>query len=199
MACWLPLTLAACASSSQASVPAGPARAAASPAPAASAPAPAAPSPSAYPDDPAGSRLPFQCQRDESGSGPPVPPVPAISAVRAATHPGFDRFVIQFTGASAAYRIQPQSNAAFTLDTGRGGLVTLQGAAGLRVVMTPASAHDTYSGPTDLVTGFPALREAAQVGDYEGYTTWALGLARPACYRAFTLAGPARLVIDVQQ
>jgi hypothetical protein len=37
-----------------------------------------------------------------------------------------------------------------------------------------------------------------KVGDFEGVVQWALGLSKPACYRATIMANPARLVIDIQ-
>jgi len=40
------------------------------------------------------------------------------------------------------------------------------------------------------------LLESQQVEDFEGYVQWGLGLSRSACYRAFVLQSPDRLVID---
>jgi hypothetical protein len=42
------------------------------------------------------------------------------------------------------------------------------------------------------------LLELRQVEDFEGTVQWGLGLSKTACYRAFYLTNPARLVIDIQ-
>ena len=39
---------------------------------------------------------------------------------------------------------------------------------------------------------------ADQMEDFEGVVQWGLGLSKLACYRAFFLTNPTRLVIDVQ-
>jgi hypothetical protein len=64
--------------------------------------------------------------------------------------------------------------------------------------MKGADEHTSYSGPTDYKTGYPVLEEARQVQDFEGTVKWGLGLSKAACYRAFFLTNPDRLVIDVQ-
>jgi hypothetical protein len=79
----------------------------------------------------------------------------------------------------------------------RGQRVRLLGRAGLRLVLFPASGFRSYTGPRDFKPRFPQLREARQLGDFEGYVSWGLGLARPSCTRVFTLRAPRRLVIDV--
>jgi hypothetical protein len=63
--------------------------------------------------------------------------------------------------------------------------------------MHTATGRGTYFGAADFRTGFPQLREARLLGDFEGYVTWGLGLAHPSCKRVFKLTGPTRLVIDV--
>ena len=76
--------------------------------------------------------------------------------------------------------------------------MTLQGNYGLLIKLFSADGHTAYSGPTDIKTGYKGLVEAREVGDYEGYVHWALGLSAPPCYRAFIMTNPTRLVIDVQ-
>jgi hypothetical protein len=136
---------------------------------------------------------PFACQPSASGAG--TAPA-ALTAVRTGGHPGYDRFVIQFADVAAGYQVTPQATASFVEDAS-GRPVTLRGSAGVLIRLSPASAFGTYAGPTDIVTGLPVLLEARQIGDFEGHTTWALGLSRPACMRVFTLSGPSRLVVDV--
>ena len=69
---------------------------------------------------------------------------------------------------------------------------------GILVTITTADEHTAYSGPTDFKTNYTVLVEARQVQDFEGTVQWGLGLSKSACYRAFFIANPVRLVIDVQ-
>jgi hypothetical protein len=61
-----------------------------------------------------------------------------------------------------------------------------------------ADAHTAYSGSRDLVTGYGTLQEVRVLEDFEGAINIGLGVNGPACYHAYYLANPARLVIDVQ-
>ncbi|UQX87593.1 hypothetical protein M6D93_14965 [Jatrophihabitans telluris] len=117
--------------------------------------------------------------------------------VRVGQHVGFDRFVVQFAGSKIpSFTLTPKSSAVFYLD-GSGKPVTLRGTAGLKVVMRSTTGIGTFSGPTDIRPAFVQLREARQIGDFEGVTSWGLGLAHQSCKRVFTLTGPTRLVIDL--
>jgi hypothetical protein len=51
-----------------------------------------------------------------------------------------------------------------------------------------------YTGPTEFTPGFGTVRELEQLGDFEATVTWAIGLARRACFRMD--AEPDRLVIE---
>jgi hypothetical protein len=115
----------------------------------------------------------------------------AVTDVRMAAHPGYDRFVMQFAGPVPQYEVRPQVGATFDA-------VTLDGSAGILIVLHDASAAGSYGGPTDFRPGYPALREARQLGDGNGVVEWGLGLARPTCYQLQTLPNPSRLVVDVQ-
>jgi hypothetical protein len=127
------------------------------------------------------------------------PPLSAyVDAVRIGAHTGYDRVVIEFqNGQAASIKLQPQAGTSFTRD-GIGDTVQLAGNDGLLVSMFSADAHTAYSGPTDIKTGFTGLLEVRKVGDFEGYVHWGLGLTKPACYNAFILTNPTRLVIDIQ-
>ena len=121
-----------------------------------------------------------------------------MTDVRAAAQSGVDRFVIQFSGPVPQYEVKPQPTTTFTQDPS-GFRVTLDGSAGLQVTVHGAQSWGSYSGSTDLRPRLTMLREARQVGDFEGVLTWGLGLSRASCFRAYVLTGPSRLVIDVQQ
>ena len=141
---------------------------------------------------PAGSG--FTCGTQSGGSDGAVAP---ITAVRVGHHVGFDRFVVEFSGSVVpGYRAIPKSGATFYSDP-LGQPVALEGTAGIKLVMHSTSMHGTYGGPADFDPEFPQLAEARAIGDFEGYVTWGLSLARQSCKRIFTLSSPSRLVVDV--
>ncbi len=155
------------------------------------------PSPVATPT----SNLPaFVCGSNTSMSPPPAPLTAYVSDVRTGTHAGYDRITITFTndGLPGNIDIKPQNSATFASGGGKGGNVTIAGQAGILITISSADEHTVYTGPTDFKTGYAVLAEARQIQDFEGYVQWALGLKTTACYRAFTLANPTRLVIDIQ-
>jgi len=172
-----------------------------SPVPGSPAPGVAAPPGVASPAPSAPATLPgFSCAAQTGGAAQPpgsTGPVP-VTDVRAAAQSGVDRFVIQFSGPVPQYEVKPQPTTTFTQDPS-GFRVTLDGSAGLQVTVHGAQSWGSYSGSTDLRPRLTMLREARQVGDFEGVLTWGLGLSRASCFRAYVLTGPSRLVIDVQQ
>ncbi len=123
-------------------------------------------------------------------------PIAYVNAVRTGTHTGYDRVTIQFqNGLPGDIQIATQGNATFTQGAS-GRQVVLQGSAGLLVTMHGADEHTQYTGPVDFKTNYPVLLELQQVQDFEGVVQWGFGLSRGACYRAFVLQSPDRLVID---
>jgi hypothetical protein len=120
-----------------------------------------------------------------------------VTDVRVGRHPTFDRFVIEFnTARLPRYRLTPKSGTTFTLE-GTGNQVTLLGHAGLKVAVHFATGTGTYTGRTDFRPRFPQLKEARQLGDFEGYVSWGIGLGHQSCKRVTTLSHPTRLVIDL--
>jgi hypothetical protein len=123
-------------------------------------------------------------------------PIAYVNAVRTGTHTGYDRVTIQFqNGLPGDIQIAMQGNATFTQGAS-GRQVVLQGSAGLLITMHGVDEHTQYSGPVDFKTNYPVLLESQQVQDFEGVVQWGFGLSRGACYRAFVLQSPDRLVID---
>ena len=123
-------------------------------------------------------------------------PIAYINAVRTGTHTGYDRITIQFqNGLPADIQIATQDNATFTQGAS-GRQIVLQGSAGLLITMHGANEHTQYTGPVDFKTNYPVLLESQQVQDFEDVVQWGLGLSHSACYRAFLLQAPLRLVID---
>jgi hypothetical protein len=119
-----------------------------------------------------------------------------VTDVIVGQHPGYDRFVIDFGGGVPAYTVTRQQGTTFTRSP-KGDQVTLEGTAGVLIVIHSVNNWATYSGPTAFHPRYPFLRQALQVENYEGYQQWALGIQGSPCLRVFTLTGPNRLVIDV--
>ncbi len=120
-----------------------------------------------------------------------------VTAVRIAHHDGYDRLVIGFATSNAMpqYQLTQQATSHFLRDAS-GQPVTLDGSAGIRAVLR--NADITAGAPTDLTPQLPAIREVAQIGDFERVVSYGVGLATPSCFRVLELSGPTRLVIDVQ-
>jgi hypothetical protein len=156
------------------------------------APSAAATGPAPTPAVPGAAPSGFSCAAQSGGGAGAA----SLTGVRAGQQSGLDRFVIQFNGPVPHYQVTPQASAVFTTDP-EGSRVTLAGTAGLRVTVSGVANWSALSGPTDLRPGGPAMREARQVGDFEGVVTWGLGLAHQSCFRAYALKGPDRLVVDV--
>jgi hypothetical protein len=121
-----------------------------------------------------------------------------VDAVRTGSHAGYDRLTIEFNnGQPGTINVTPQNSATFNSGGGQGGTVTLAGQAGILVDMHSADAHTSYSGSTDFKTAYPVMVEVRQIEDFEGYVQWAIGLTKAACYHAYILTNPTRLVIDI--
>lgn len=119
-------------------------------------------------------------------------------AARMAEQTGYDRFVLQFDAIVPTFTVKRQAKPVFQQGAS-GQTLTLVGTAGVLVQVHSATGATTFTGPTDIVhPDFKVLKEARQTEDFEGYVSWGLGLSTPACMRVFTLADPARLVVDFQ-
>jgi hypothetical protein len=160
------------------------------------------PTPSAQATPPDSSLPAFSCNSSTGFVAKPTtpasPPVAFVDMIRTGTHTGYDRITIEFqNGIPASVDVTPQSNATFTQGAS-GQQVSLLGTAGILVTIKGADEHTDYSASVDFKTGYPVLLEARQVQDFEGTVQWGLGLSKSACYRAFFLTNPMRLVIDIQ-
>jgi hypothetical protein len=125
---------------------------------------------------------------------------PTLVDVRAGRHAGFDRVVFEFRGAVPATRHVRYVDQ--LVQDGSGEPVSVAGGADLEVVFEGANAHDDRGGPTvsprRFSPGFTALKEVAQVGDFEAVVTYGLGVDRERPFTVSTLSDPSRLVIDIQ-
>lgn len=119
-----------------------------------------------------------------------------VSAVRVGQHEGYDRFVIEFGGGVPQYTVTPQSTPIFTRSP-KDEQVTLEGASGVLITVHSVINWTSYSGPAAFHPGYPFLRQAQLVENYEGYQQWALGISGTACVRVVVYTAPNRLVVDV--
>lgn len=118
--------------------------------------------------------------------------------LRHATHPGFDRVVVDLRGVRPGFRVAYTKR--LTYD-GSGLPVRLASRRKMSLVLNPAYARtdsgaNLYQGPRKIYVGYPTLKAIAFTGDYEAYVSFGFGTNRKAPYRAFVLSKPKRLVID---
>ena len=123
---------------------------------------------------------------------------PTLVDVRAARHPGFDRVVFEFRGAVPEHTVRYVDR---LVEDGSGNPVSVAGTADLEVVFHGANAH-TEDGtpsvsPRRFSPGLTAVKEVAQIGDFEAVVSYGIGLDRRRPLTVSTLSGPSRLVIDV--
>ena len=126
--------------------------------------------------------------------------------VRTGTHDCYERFVIELQSSGG-----PTSSAFPGLlgpVRGRARHAPAEGRAGgdpgdaaLLVSMgSPMRTADDggYQGPTDVTpNGDTVIREYRLVEDFEGQSTWAIGLDRQRSFTVTVLDGPPRLVVDI--
>lgn len=130
-----------------------------------------------------------------------------ITGARAGTHACYDRLVIDLKGSrKPGYMVEYVKQ---VQTPGEGRPVPVKGAAVLQVVVL-APAYNDQGKPTWSpkkpaqavdVSGFPALRQVALAGSFEGETTIAVGVAQRLPFSVHTMdgatKGTTRLVIDV--
>jgi hypothetical protein len=127
-----------------------------------------------------------------------APETPTLVDVRAGGHPGYDRVVFEFRGPVPEHRIGYVDQ---LVQDGSGNPVSVAGAADLQVVFEGANAHNEDGSPTisprRLSPGLTAVKEVAQIGDFEAMVTYGIGVDRRRPIEVSTLSSPSRLVIDV--
>lgn len=153
----------------------------------------AAPIPTPTTSQPAGPPAGFACANASGGSAQAVS---RVVAVRVGSHDGYDRLVIEFNGAVPAYRIQLQTGTRFVTDP-KGEQIMLAGTNGVLVDIRPVAEWALYAGPSAFQPGFPFLREARLIQNFEGVQQWGLGVQGSPCLRVSTMVSPSRLVIDI--
>jgi hypothetical protein len=120
-------------------------------------------------------------------------------ALRAGSHPGFDRVVLELDR-FAAYHVSWLDGP--PIGCGSGEVVDLPGSAFLEVRLEPAKAHDEQGALTlqtrELRPALPAIGSLALTCDFEAVLTLAAGAPARLPFRVTRLEGPPRLVIDVR-
>jgi hypothetical protein len=128
----------------------------------------------------------------------PAAKAPQVRDLRYATHPRFDRVVLDIKGRIPSGRARYQRR--FHED-GSGHLVPIRGRSGIALALMPAYAHNAngdnvYDGPRIARPRFDTLKALAFTGDFEGQVSFGFALTHRAQYRVFWLHDPQRLVID---
>lgn len=119
--------------------------------------------------------------------------------LRVGDHEGFDRVVVELAGEGVpGWQVEYVDEA---IEDGRGERVDVDGEAILSVHVSgtryPDEGEEHYV-PGEPLEGPDVVEEVHFLGTFEGLTQLFIGVDDgPADYRVFTLADPARLVIDV--
>jgi hypothetical protein len=123
---------------------------------------------------------------------------PTLVDVRAGSHAGFDRVVFEFQGDVPQHRIGYVDQ---LVEDGSGNPVSVAGAADLEVVFQGANAHKEDGSPTisprRFSPGLPAVKEIAQLGDFEAVVSYGIGVDQRRPIQVSTLSNPSRLVVDI--
>ena len=124
--------------------------------------------------------------------------IPTLVDVRAGSHTDFDRVVFEFRGDVPEHRIGYVDQ---LVEDGTGDPVSVAGGADLEVVFQGANAHEEDGSPTisqrRFSPGLPAVKEIAQLGDFEAVVSYGIGVDRRRPVEVSTLSNPSRLVIDI--
>jgi hypothetical protein len=131
---------------------------------------------------------------------PPDGPSAKLAAVRAASHPGYDRVVLQFEGTKV-----PAYRAGYVREIALGEtddqFLTLQGDALVEVTFQGTASDDYRPGtqtiPDKLTPALPQVRQLGLAEDWEGVVRIGVGLDHRAGFRVLELANPVRVVVDV--
>lgn len=121
--------------------------------------------------------------------------------VRAGANEGFDRVVMEFTGATIpGHRVEYVDRPVRECGSGRS--VSVAGDGYLAVTLRGTRAHTDDGRATverrNRRVGMPVLRQIVFTCDFEGVVQVVLGVSSPNAFRVTELSGPARLIVDVQ-
>jgi hypothetical protein len=141
-----------------------------------------------------------------TGSGAPAGQGAAVvKVIRFADRGSFDRVVIEFQGTFGAWAVSYVNE---VVSDPEGKQVKLAGSASISVRVQKATfdnlfqagdgiPHLSYTGPRRMAAGLANVQEIADAGDFEAVIGLGIGVSHKAGLRAYRLAGPSRLVIDI--
>lgn len=122
--------------------------------------------------------------------------------IRTGSHPPcFERVVIEFAGSGdlPGYRVEYRPDP--IIDSPRGEPVQVAGDATLVIsagAWMPNPEGDGYDGPRELAPdNVETILELEQIENFEGMTSWAIGVDRERPFTVETLENPSRLVVDI--
>jgi hypothetical protein len=117
-----------------------------------------------------------------------------VTKVAVGQHANFDRVVITFHGSVPNHEVR-FVKAVHQDPSGK--TVRLLGKAQLLITVHPTLS--TKPQPQGTVTPrFPEIRQVKGAGNFEGYTSYGVGLKAHRPFHVSTLTSPHRLVIDVE-
>jgi hypothetical protein len=108
-------------------------------------------------------------------------------------HPDFDRIVITFNGSVPNHEVRFVK---MVLHYASGEEIHLAGHAKLLITVHPTLSDKAQPQGT-VRPRYPEIRVMKGAGNFEGYTSWGVGLAARTAFHVSTLTSPNRLVIDV--
>ena len=118
-------------------------------------------------------------------------PTPTVTAVRAAHHPGYDRLVLQFSGAVPTVRAAWKPA---IIDQNTGKRIAVAGHAFALITMTPAQGH-TDAGritlPGNIKLALPELKQLGITEDFEALVSIGIGVQRHTSLHISRLTTPA--------
>ena len=122
--------------------------------------------------------------------------------VRTGSHaPCFERVVVEFGGSGdlPGYRVAYVADP--VIDSPRGEPVEIEGEATLVLSMgswMPSPDRGGYDGPLEIVPdNVTSILELERIENFEGMSSWAIGLDRERDFTVSTLESPGRIVIDI--
>ncbi|HVT64612.1 MAG TPA: hypothetical protein VHD81_05625 [Mycobacteriales bacterium] len=116
-----------------------------------------------------------------------------VTQVKVGQHADFDRIVITFHGSVPNHDIR-YVNAVHRDPSGKD--VHLAGHAKLLITVHPTLGDRSQPQGT-VKPHYPEIRVVKGAGNFEGYTSYGVGLAAHEPFHVSTLSSPNRLVIDI--
>lgn len=117
------------------------------------------------------------------------------TAVRIGKHTDYDRIVFEYSRTVVPSLEISSVKPPFTRDPSNLSM-TVAGSSFLRIRLEGVKSG--VAGRTNFLVQFPTLTQVSRQGDFEAIQSWIAGLTKAGCVHVSVLAGPARIVIDIQ-